>query len=80
MFRKAIEEHCFEKRFVNLDASVVMNEPESAKAVHEEASARTSSADHLRLLQHPDDLLHAESLLLHQQNPPPSSGSVLAED
>jgi hypothetical protein len=28
----------------------------------------------LCLFQHPDDLLHTESLFLHQQNPPPSSG------
>src|ERR1035441_7529870 len=48
MLRKAIKEHCFEKRFVNLDAAVVVNESESAKAVHEEANARTGSADHLR--------------------------------
>jgi len=34
----------------------------------------------LGLLQHPDDLLHTESLLLHQQNPPPSPSQVLAED
>ena len=39
VLRKVIEEDCFEERFVNLDAAVVVNEPEFAKAVHEEADA-----------------------------------------
>ncbi len=39
MLRKAIEEHRFEERFVYLNSAVVVNEPESAKAVHEEADA-----------------------------------------
>ena len=39
MLRKAIEEHCFEERFVDLDAAIVVNEPEPAKSVHEEADA-----------------------------------------
>jgi hypothetical protein len=37
--RKAIEEDCFEERFMNLYTAVVVNEPEFAKAVHEEADA-----------------------------------------
>jgi hypothetical protein len=32
---KAIQKDCFEERFMNLDAAVVVNEPEFAKAVHE---------------------------------------------
>src|ERR1035437_7251231 len=47
MLRKTIQEDCFEERFVNLDAAVVVNEPEFAKAVHEEADAGAGSADHL---------------------------------
>uniref|UniRef100_E6QL70 Uncharacterized protein n=1 Tax=mine drainage metagenome TaxID=410659 RepID=E6QL70_9ZZZZ len=34
----------------------------------------------LCLPQHSNDLFHAESFLLHPQNPRPSSGSVPAED
>jgi len=47
MLRKAIEEHCFEKRFVDLDAAIVVNEPEPAKSIHEEADARAGGTDHL---------------------------------
>jgi hypothetical protein len=39
MLRKAIEEDCFQERFMNLYAAVVVNEPEFAKAVHEGADA-----------------------------------------
>jgi hypothetical protein len=39
MLRQAVEEHCFEKRFVYLDSTVVVNESQPAKAVHEEADA-----------------------------------------
>ena len=37
VLRKAIEQDCFQERFMNLYAAVVVNEPEFAKAVHEEA-------------------------------------------
>ena len=47
VLRKMIEEHCFEERFVNLDAAVVVNESELAETVHEEADAGPRSADHL---------------------------------
>jgi hypothetical protein len=33
VLRKAVEEDCFEERIMNLDATVVVNEPELAKAV-----------------------------------------------
>jgi hypothetical protein len=47
MLGKAIEEDCFEKRRANMDATVVFNKPEFAKAVHEEADAGAGSANHL---------------------------------
>jgi hypothetical protein len=42
-----IQEHDTEKRAVHLDVSIVFNETEAAKPVHEETNASARSADHV---------------------------------
>jgi len=44
----SVVENDVEQRLMNLDAAVVRNKAELAKAIHEEADPRPSGADHLR--------------------------------
>ena len=48
LLRRLIVQNHIEQRLVNLDAAVVFNEAELAKAVHEEADAGSGGADHFR--------------------------------
>jgi len=48
IIRQLIEQDHIEKRLMYLDAAVVFDEAELAKAVHKEADAGPGGADHLR--------------------------------
>src|SRR5450631_2847572 len=42
----SLQQNYIEQRFMNPNAAVVFNKAELAKSIHEEADARTGSADH----------------------------------
>ena len=45
---EAIQQNRIQQGFVDLDAPVVLDKPEIAKSIHEEAHTRAGGADHLR--------------------------------
>ena len=47
MLRQLVEQDYIEQRLVHLDAAVVIDKAELAKAIHKEADPRPGSADHL---------------------------------
>src|ERR1700733_10279322 len=48
MFWKLIQQYHIEQRLMHLDSSVVINEAELPKAIHEETHPRSCRPDHVR--------------------------------
>jgi len=48
MLRQLIVQDHIQQRLVNVDATVVFDKPQLAKAIHEKADAGAGGADHLR--------------------------------